>query len=191
MPHILFRFALYALLLFPLLVGTPAPAATGSCTLVPLSFAVQSVNKGLAVETGFRVDNLGVARNLLRDGAQLVLDCTLSLERLRTVLRNVPLSEVSLRLHLRHDALTRDFLLYVEGQPLRRSRNLNQLLDPFAKDLQILLPLELPLESGEDYRLTLRLTLQYAEVPPWLERALFFWSWDVAPPVSLSKEFRY
>lgn len=178
---------LLALLVLLLVAGT---AKAADCTLIPSAFSVQSTDKGLLVETGFQVENLAVARNLLRDGAQLVLTCTLTLDRIG-ILRNSVLSESALRLHLRHDALTRDFLLFVEGQPVQRSRNLAHLLEPFAHDLALPIPLESPLQSGDEYRITLSLSLQYAKVPPWLERALFFWSWDVAAPVAMSKEFTY
>ena len=52
-------------------------------------------------------------------------------------------------------------------------------------------PLQTPLASGETYKVRLDVTLQHAEVPPWLEKALFFWSWDIAPAASFTQEFTY
>ncbi|MEG2140508.1 MAG: DUF4390 domain-containing protein [Bilophila sp.] len=160
-------------------------------TLKLRSFSVETVDGGVRVESGLMLEKTAFLRALLRDGAVLNLAGTLTLERLRTLLSNTVLSEITLLYQLRHDPLTREFVLSVAGSPSIRQKNLDDLLAFAWKDMHFLLPLQESLVSGETYRVRLDLTLQHAEVPPWLEKALFFWSWDVAPAASFSHEFVY
>lgn len=155
------------------------------------SFSVATVDGGVRVESGLLLEKTAILSSLLRDGAVLTFACTLTLERLRTLLSNEVLSARTVEYHLRHDPLTREFMLDVAGHPPMRKKNLEALLTSAWKDMTFLLQLQTPLLSGETYRVRLDLTLQHAEVPPWLEKALFFWSWDVAPPASFSREFVY
>ena len=64
-------------------------------------------------------------------------------------------------------------------------------MDSVFRELRFVLPLPEPLVAGENYRVHFDLTLQHAEVPPWLSQALFFWSWDVVPPVSVTQDFLF
>ena len=141
------------------------------------------------VSMGIGLENDGVVRAQLRDGAVMTLTCKLALERVRTLLSNEVLSEESRSYQLRHDLLSREFILSSPGQPIVRQKQFDTLLASAFQHLDFLLPLQAPLVSGENYRVQLKITLEHAEVPPWLEKALFFWSWEVTPPLSFSQDF--
>lgn len=47
------------------------------------------------------------------------------------------------------------------------------------------------LQPGSAYSVELRIRCDRADVPVWLRKALFFWSWDVLPPRSYNLGFRY
>lgn len=181
-------------------VGKVGGQTSASSTVLPVqepftlklrSFSVATVDGGVRVESGLLLDKTAILSSLLRDGAVLTFACTLRLERLRTLLSNDVQSVRTVEYHLRHDPLLREFVLDVAGSSPMRQKNLDALLTSAWKNMTFLLPLQAPLLSGETYRVRLDLTLQHAEVPPWLEKALFFWSWDIAPPVSFSREFVY
>ena len=138
---------------------------------------------------GIGLENDGVVRAQLRDGAVMTLTCKLALERVRTLLSNEVLSEELRSYQLRHDLLSREFILSSPGQPIVRQKQFDALLASAFQHLDFLLPLQAPLVSGETYRVQLKITLEHAEVPPWLEKALFFWSWEVTPPLSFSQDF--
>lgn len=155
------------------------------------NFVLRTAPDAVHVTSGFRLENSAPIKAQLRDGAQMILSCTIRLERLRTLLSNVTLSETTLVFHLRHDPLLREFILFSDAAETARSKNLNALLTAAWNPLHVVLPLREPPETGAPCRITVNVTLQHATVPPWLEQALFFWSWDVVPPLSLTQEFTY
>ncbi len=147
------------------------------------------LNDGVHVRTGIGMENSGVVRSQLRDGAVMTLTCKLALERVRTLFSNEAISEESRQYQLRHDLLSREFILSSPGLPIVRQKQFDALLASAFQHLDFILPLQAPLVSGETYRVQLKVTLEHAEVPPWLEKALFFWSWEVTPPLSFSQDF--
>lgn len=151
--------------------------------------AIEMLNDGVPCQYGNRVENGGVVRSQLRDGAVMTLTCKLALERVRTLLSNEVISGESRSYQLRHDLLSREFILSSPGHPIVRQKQFDTLLASAFQHLDFLLPLQAPLVSGETYRVQLKITLEHAEVPPWLEKALFFWSWEVTPPLSFSQDF--
>lgn len=162
-----------------------------SPTLNLNAFTVESLPGRVHIRAGFVLGNTAFVRGLLRDGAVMNMTCKIRVQRLRTVLANENVAELLREYHLRHDPLTREFVMDYGRRKPQRQKNLDTLISSFWEEIDFVLPLKTPLVSGETYRVTIELTLQHAEVPPWLEKALFFWSWDVVPPVSFTQEFVY
>lgn len=163
-----------------------------SNTLALRSFTVETKpDHHVLVECGICVSDSQTIKALLRDGAIINLTCRLVIERLRTLLANETIAEGSEVHQLRYDPLTREFIMLRPGAPARRDKKLDVLLAATWECMAFNMPLENPLVSGETYKVRLDLALQHAEVPPWLEKALFFWSWDVAPATSFTQEFTY
>ena len=131
------------------------------------TFTIEMLNDGVHVSTGIGLENGGV----------------------RILLSNEVISGESRSYQLRHDLLSREFILSSPGHPIVRQKQFDTLLASAFQHLDFLLPLQAPLVSGETYRVQLKITLEHAEVPPWLEKALFFWSWEVTPPLSFSQDF--
>lgn len=173
---------------------TASPQETSSVeksTLTLRSFTIETKSgTSILVESGLAVTHISDIRTLLRDGASINLSCNLVIERLRTFLANETLADATVVYQLRHDPLTREFIMAQDGISPQRSKKLEELL-AFTDVLMFNIPLAAPLVSGETYRVHLHMTLQHAEVPPWLEKALFFWSWDIAPALSFTQEFIY
>ena len=166
----------------------------GSRTSVELKTSDGSLSNGQTPKLELRTFTIemlngGVVRSQLRDGAVMTLTCKLALERVRILLSNEVISGESRSYQLRHDLLSREFILSSPGHPIVRQKQFDTLLASAFQHLDFLLPLQAPLVSGETYRVQLKITLEHAEVPPWLEKALFFWSWEVTPPLSFSQDF--
>lgn len=136
------------------------------------------------------VSDVDALRKLLRDGARIALNCSARVEVPRSMLPNTTVAQGILQSHVRYDALTREFFIFHGSERPRRDKDLAALLRENWGNL--LIPLEVTEEIPEGLFLQARLSvqLQHTEVPPWLERALFFWSWDVAPPVTFSRDVR-
>lgn len=171
--------------------SSPLPGEVGSPSLSLNSFTVESLLDKVHIRAGLVLGNTVFVRGLLRDGAVMTMTCKIKVQRLRTVLANENVAELLREYHLRHDPLTREFVMDYGGNKPQRQKHLDSLVSSFWEEIDFVLPLKTPLVSGETYRVTIELTLQHAEVPPWLEKALFFWSWDVVPPVSFTQEFVY
>ncbi len=156
-----------------------------------LSFTVETRDMDVEIHSGLKLTDNAEIKAQLRDGAVMTLVCKLSLERVRTLLSNAFVSETTQEYSLRHDLLTREFVLSGPGIKSLRQKNFDVLMDSVFRELRFVLPLPEPLVAGENYRVHFDLTLQHAEVPPWLSQALFFWSWDVVPPVSVTQDFLF
>ena len=138
----------------------------GSRTSVELKTSDGSLSNGQTPKLDLRTFTI----EMLNDGVQVI-------------------SGESRSYQVRHDLLSREFILSSPGHPIVRQKQFDTLLASAFQHLDFLLPLQAPLVSGETYRVQLKITLEHAEVPPWLEKALFFWSWEVTPPLSFSQDF--
>lgn len=166
---------------------TQAPEA-----LILTSFTLSTQNNNLVIDTSIDIDSRVGLRNMLRDGAQILLSCQSTLERSRTLLPAETLAEVTTEVFLRHDPLTRTFIASSNqnGKSIQ-SKDFTTVFNATLGKLSIpLYPSEL-LIPNEDYRVTIDVELRHAEVPPWLSHTLFFWSWEIVPPLSFSQDFLF
>ena len=104
------------------------------------TFTVEMLNDGVDVSMGIGLENDGVVRAQLRDGAVMTLTCKLALERVRTLLSNEVLSEELRSYQLRHDLLSREFILSSPGHPIVRQKQFDTLLASAFQHLDFLLP---------------------------------------------------
>lgn len=168
----------------------PCSALAEEARLEFTQFSLEKKEHTLTLLSQIRLNNDNMVRNQLRDGAQMVLKGVVTLHRLRTLLSNELLGQAEVVVHLRHDPLRKEFMAF-RAQQVYQNRNLAQALYTAWDSAPVALVLAQPLAADESYRVTMHLTLQHAEVPPWLEKALFFWSWDVVPPVDVTQDFQF
>lgn len=134
------------------------------------------------------VDNEDGLRDLLKDGAVLRLGVAVAVKRERSWWTDVTVGEREYESILRHDPLSRDFVVSFptpEGEKNLRDKNLTRLLHSSWRKLSLaVIPLRVLLAqgSGENFDIVFSVTLQHTEVPPWLEKSSLFWSSDVVPP---------
>ncbi|MGJ3523285.1 DUF4390 domain-containing protein [Nitratidesulfovibrio sp. D1] len=177
--------------LFLLSVANPAQAAPPRQFVLD-TFAIETRDDTLVLRLGVGVDDPDGLRDLLKDGAEMELRGTATLTRRRGVLPDVTLAEKVFACVLRHDTLTREFELRLEGRESPwRDKNLARLLEATWKRLVLPLAPISTLEKGEPHRVSLALSLRHTDVPPWLSRTLFFWSWEVVPDATFTQDFTY
>jgi hypothetical protein len=179
------------------LCGASASAAPAHRLIADPPPVLRTIDDSLFVEISIAVDNETGLRDLLKDGAILELEIQASVERLRTLLGNAEISLQTRVSLLRHDPLSREFLLTVPGAEddrEMRDRNLTRLLHAGWKKLGFpLVPLKTLRAEGEDEEFAVRLdiALRHADVPPWLQKNFVFWSSEVAPQLRFILPFSF
>jgi hypothetical protein len=143
------------------------------------------------------VEEESALHDLLKDGAVLELIITTTLERHRSWWTNAEVAAHTYTSNLRHDQLTRNFLISQPSEDmgeLTRDRNLTRLL--YGNWRRLMLPvgdMETLRKEGPDreYILTVSFQLRHTEVPPWLEKSPIFWSSDVVPEATITMTYPY
>lgn len=153
---------------------------------------VSVTNNSLYLNLSLTVDSEDGLRDLLKDGAVLRLGISIELAGKRSWWVNDKIVERQYASVLRHDPLTRDFILSLpalDGDKSIRDKNLTRLLHSSWRALSLpVTPLQTiyDAQSGQDFEISLQLSLQHTEVPPWLEKSFVFWSSDVVPQEKLT-----
>jgi hypothetical protein len=186
------RLVLPVLILLALLLpaGGARPALAQSQVLNDLVLNNQAGT--VTVRFGLELDNIEPLRRALKDGGVLGLRCRARLSKLRSYLPDSLVAKASILRKLSWDGLTREYVMTQPGQvePLR-SGNLGSLVETGWREIAIDLGAWSLLDRGASYRLDLTVDLDRLDVPLWLRRALFFWSWDVVPEAQYQLEFTY
>ena len=161
------------------------PKQPGEIELRRIRFTVAARQVSMDYQLGLK--GLTPLRDQLRDGAHMAIEGSIRLFRRNLLWPDSELAEKTLAWTLRHDPLTHEFLIVDAGEEegqSSRSPHLDALLREALSDLYAVLTPETPFEDDETYIVRFDLVLKYAEVPPWLKKALFFWTWDLSPRFS-------
>ncbi len=150
----------------------------------------------LRVLFSLTVDDEDGLRDMLKDGAVLALTVSTELERARSWWSDEKIVAAEFTSVIWHDPLTRNFIITMpeSGQDKQyRDKNLTRLLYGTWHGFSLpILSLSKLLQQGKDaqYKITITISLQHTEVPPWLENARVFWSSDVVPQESFTLPFQ-
>lgn len=137
------------------------------------------------------VDDEDALRLLLRDGATIELGVRVRVERKRTLWANEKIEELEFSSLLKYDSLVRQYRLTGPADDrVVQDGNLRALLAKSWKDLRIPLVKADVFEPDEEYLVIVDLTLQHAELPPWLDKTLVFWSREVVAPETFKLDYR-
>lgn len=170
----------------------PAPLrAEGDAVFLLNSLSVVTHDGVARLEAAVAINDFTPIQANLRDGAALNLEMGVVVERPRLVLPSTTMVEHHILYQIRFDPLTREYVLLRDDVLPLRQQKLETLLDGVLGDAVILLAPPAALTPGEHYRAVLTLSMRHAHVPPWLEKALFFWSWDVVAPATFTLDFEY
>lgn len=137
------------------------------------------------------VDDEDALRVLLRDGATIELGVKVHIERRRTFFPNEEIGELEFSSLLKYDSLVRLYRLTEPiGERVVQDENLRSLLSKSWKNMSLPLAMTSVFAEDEEYLVTVDLTLQHAELPPWLDKTLVFWSREVVAPETFKLDYR-
>lgn len=155
-------------------------------------FVLDNSEGQIAVRFGIGFTDLDPVRFMLKEGAQITLECEASLSEPGTIWFSDTLTRHRFTSVLTYNVLTREYVV-VHGNETapHKSTSLLKLLEQTWEKLSITLGQLSALERGKDYRVTLDIRAKNDNTPPWLAKTLFFWSWDVAPSMHYTMNFTF
>ncbi|MFP4315125.1 MAG: DUF4390 domain-containing protein [Desulfovibrionales bacterium] len=151
-------------------------------------------NRAGEVNLRFGVDILEEQglEEVLHNGGIVELRCRASLLRKRGLIWDKELAEYEFVSQIDANALTQDYIVRTEGSDkVYQGKGLPKILQEAWGMIDIGLGPWSRLERGREYRIVLNLGMERVDIPIWLKRSLFFWSWDVAPEAVYELEFTY
>ncbi len=137
-------------------------------------------SNSIQLELFFSLPDIERIEKMLISGVNINIDCFATLNEKNSFLPDKEIQSYISGWQLRYQSLTHEFILYHENENPLRSRDLKSLLNAVFSKYTFSLNHLPELELDEDYTVNLTLGLRHATVPPWLEKTLFFWTWDIA-----------
>ncbi len=155
---------------------------------------LQEKNGILNARMRIEIDNEEGLRDLIKAGSSVELKVDLLVERPKFLLPNAEINYQSYSFTLRHDPLSREFTMALPGEvyPSLRDKNLGRLLESTWKTLELPVATTQKLRAegdGKTLEVVFLLSLQYIELPSWLDKNMVIWSKDVVAPESFRCEY--
>ena len=193
--------AILAIFLFPARAMAQAtqweaPSSATTAPQVQPAFVLQNFYLSgnetlLTARIGVGISNLDYLRDILRDGARLVVECRSALYRKRSFWTNELVGEYHFSSSLKYNPLQRDYLIFSENGASITNPDLGTLFKATWGNLEMPLAELALLEKEETYLAVVSLTLRHEEMPPWLSKNVFFWSDVIIPKQEYTLEFDY
>ncbi len=148
---------------------------------------LESVDGTLYAACSVSVNDEDGLRDLLKDGAVLELRISFAVDRKRSWWTNAGMASGVFISGLRHDPLTREFMMTMPGdgrESLYKDRNLSRLLQTTWGKIRFPVAPERVFQehdAPQEYLVAFTFELRHTELPPWLEKSPGFWSADVVP----------
>lgn len=129
-------------------------------------------------------------RATLENGVPLVLTCTAKLDRHVAYWFDDAVAERQFQSRLGYDTLTGQYTLDLPGRSAPLSApTLPEVIAMGWQQITIDLGPSEALLHGEQYSLSLTLTLSQTDVPDWFSRLLFFMNWELVPTTAYQLDF--
>lgn len=172
----------------------PIPLAQGAAPqrFISSITRLSEENNKLYMYLSVDVDDEDGLRDILKDGAVIELDVTITMELVRSWWTNSTINNVSYSFIMQHAPLTREFQIngpIFDNKKNLRDKNLTRLLKNSWHSLRLeVISLDLLDLEGQNrnYEVSVSLNLRHKEVPPWLESHSLFWSSAVVPNQTLT-----
>lgn len=177
-----------ALLLLAAMLLCPVPS---SAQLLSLNNLVLDNQSGrIHLRFGLGLAELEQVRGVLQEGVDLWMFGTARLIAKRMILPNQVLSEVQVEHVLEWNPLAQVFELTLpQKEHLMKNKDLQQLIDIHWREISMDMGEWSMLTPEQTYHLELEISLDRRDIPVWMRRVLFFWSWEVIPPIRYELEF--
>ena len=157
------------------------------------NLVLDSQNGSIQVRFGLDVKDPDLLKDFLQDdGALLQLRCQIKLYRQRSFWWNELLAKKTVDYKLKGNPEKKKYWLKdSRKEKFVQKKDLAALLKSSWQHMHVGLGPWIQLTKGEAYSLYLKVSMKRIDVPKWLQRALFFWSWDVLPENTYRLDFSY
>ncbi len=189
-PMLSFEYLLGLILGFALVVSWTMSA--GAQELVLDTLVLDNVNERIQLRFGVQTEEMEALRTSLDTSGALRVECTIFLRRQRSWWPDSMLVEKDLRYDLRVNPLTQSYkMINCQTQQTIKGNKLKGLIQKGWEDIAVDLGPWKALQPGSTYIVELKLQFKRPDVPIWLKKTLFFWSWDVLSTQNYRMYFTY
>ena len=141
---------------------------------------------------GLELQGEAKAKEALENGLSLRLECETELYMHKSLWYDHKLAEKVYSNKIYYDSLSKEFILEQTGKKNNlKNKNLPLLLREGWKNIVMCLGPWSSLERGKRYKLKLNVHVNQANIPKWLKKTFFFWSWSITPPETYQLDFVY
>lgn len=177
-----------AILLLTAIFFFPPPAGAQLLSLDNLVLDNQSGR--IHLRFGLSLAEMDQVQTVLQEGVDLWMFGTARLIAKRMILPNQVLNEVQIEHVLEWNPLAQVFELTLpQKEHLMKNKGLQQLIDTHWREITMDMGEWSMLAPDQTYHLELEISLDRRDIPVWMRRVLFFWSWEVIPPIRYELEF--
>lgn len=139
---------------------------------------------------GLRLAETAEVQAVLQEGVDLWMSGTAKLISKRFVLPNRVLSEKQIEHVLEWNPLSQEFELTLQDKARQvKNKGLDELIATQWREITLDMGQWSMLTSGQTYHVDLEITLDRRDIPVWMRRVLFFWSFEVLSPIRYELEF--
>ncbi|WP_161788489.1 DUF4390 domain-containing protein [Desulfonatronum thiodismutans] len=190
-PHLMrhIRHCILSCLLVLTAVAIPVPGM-GASLLALDNLVVDSQAEKIHLRFGLRLEQPEPVAAVLHEGVDLWLEGTARLISKRLFLPNSILHEQTFEHVLEWNPLTQEYELTLpQKEHLVKAKELKDLLGEHWREFSLEMGEWSLLIPGQTYHMELEVTLDRRDIPVWMRRVLFFWSWEVMTPIRYELEF--
>jgi hypothetical protein len=175
---------LLALLVFP-------PCVHGQEVMLK-NLVLDNVAGTIQLRFGVKTVDTEELKAYLEEGVTLRLQCSAKLKANKSLWWDETLREQEVAFELKNNPLTRKYVLRnVTEKRTMRNKDLETLIRSNWGHMVLEMGRWPKAPKGREYVLELKVRLERADIPVWLRRALFFWSWEVVPVKTYRMNFTF
>ena len=182
---------LLSFILFVLLCSVSAPTSGLAQKLEVYNLVLDNTNATLKVRFDLKIDGFNAIKEALDNGEDLGLVCRATIDMQRKFFWDRSLVCRNFLSTMRKDMLKGEYVIDLPGQTVRFTEFSAQRINKLFQNIEISLLPWSTIKKGQNYSLKVEVALKTLEIPEWIKKTLFFWSWDLIEPEYFEMEFRY
>lgn len=156
------------------------------------NLVLDNVGGTIQLRFGIEVEDVASLRDYLDEGTTLRLKCDAELQQKKILWKDETVLSRSLVFDLKNNPLTQEYLLQnVTYERTIHGKNLESLVQTGWGQLVMDLGSWAALPRRKEYALELSVRMIRADIPGWLKKALFFWSWNIGNAQQYRLNFSY
>jgi hypothetical protein len=183
---------LMAIGLIVLMGQTMAPKDALGQEIILKNLVLDNVGGTIQLRFGIEMNNLAQLKEYLSEGTTVRLSCLAELQRKRLLWKDDTVLARKLAFDVKNNPLTQQYTMHnLASGRTRQSDTVESLIQEAWSRLIMDLGNWAALPRGNEYALELSVRMIRADVPGWLKKALFFWSWNIGNEQQYRLNFSY